>query len=302
MTTYVLLNTIKFGSNLLKSGSVIDDACYDTAGIGTAGGLLTLTGNALINAAATAVQGWWKSGSRDQQVCDAAMLAAYGLAGQTYELAHDHVDNESAHTHSVASSGASTPAITCATDRRQQTVQPSAPGGNYHAQFAAGAPIDHAIAGGEQLIINVPSRTVQIARGGAGNATVYTIDGTADDGTTIQDILNSAGAATIQGAKAFATITRIRSDVNPGVTTDLQVGNGFGLGGPVSNIDLLGCAGAKDTIVSSDVATGTVVPTTVPDGTKTFDVRYRVVPTATNAAHDHGAVTGAGSAHNHTLS
>ena len=309
MATYVLLNTIKFGSNLLKSGSVIDDACYDTAGIGTAGGLLTVTGNVIIDAAATAVQGWWKSGSRDQQVCDAAMLAAYGLAGQTYELAHDTVAVAStgvtttagaAHSHSITSTGASSPAITVAKVREQQHF-PAVPaaGTNYHASYAAGAPLADATGPFTRF---VPPRTVQIARGGAGNATVYTITGTDPNGGVITENINSNGASTVQGVQAYTTITAISSDVNPGVTTTFQTGAGFGIGVVVSDIDACGIDGALEGAGTKTAATGTYIPSTAPNGAHHYTVAYRVLPTATNAAHDHGAATGSESTHTHPVS
>ena len=206
-------------------------------------------------------------------------------------------NTENAHTHVISSA---TPLITVAKLPKQQAHTLKAPGGNYHAQFAAGAAIDHAISGAEQLIICTPPRTVQIARGGAGVATVYTVTGTDYAGNVITDTINSNGASTVQGAKAFATITHVASDVNPTVTTDFQVGNGFSLCCTPSDVDSLGEDGVVAVIVSSDLPTGTIVPTTVPNAAHTYTVRYRVLPTATQAAHDHGAATAAGSAHTHT--
>jgi hypothetical protein len=205
-------------------------------------------------------------------------------------------NTESAHTHVISSA---TPIITCASSYKQQAHTLKAPGGNYHAQFAAGAAIDHAISGAEQLIICTPPRTVQIARGGAGAATVYTVTGTDYAGNVLIETINSNGAFTVQGTKAFATITHFASNVDPTVTTDLQVGNGFSLCCTPSSIDSLGEDGVVAVIVSSDLTTGTVVPTTVPNAAHTYTVKFRVLPTATQAAHDHGAATAAGSAHTH---
>lgn len=300
MATFNLINTIKFGaSGSLKSGSTINSLSEDVVKIAASGGLLVATGlSTLLDEAAATVQLMWRGGA-SPEACDAAMLAAYSAYIASYEVAHDHVDNESAHTHAIATTGASSPVITCAKQRMQQNlgVLP-APGVNYVAQFAAGAPIDSA----GPFARFVPPRTCMIARGGAGVATVYTVTGTDADGAVLTETINAPGAGPYQGTRAFATVTRFQSDVNPTVTTDLQTGNGFGLGCAASDIDVVGLDGGAEAPTSTHAATGTVVPGTAPNAVHTYAVDYRVLPTATNAAHDHGAATGAGSAHNHTLS
>lgn len=193
----------------------------------------------------------------------------------------------------------STPLITVAKVRQQQNLGAlAAPGTNYVAQYTAGAAINDTTGPFTQM---VPPRTVQIARGGAGVATVYTITGTDCDGNVLTETINSNGATTVQGTRAFATITGVSSDVDPTVTTDVQTGKGFGLGCAASDIDAVGLNGALEAPDSSHAATGTVVPATAPNGTRLFTVDYRVQPTATQAAHTHvqNAHTHVQDAHTH---
>lgn len=254
----------------------------------TAGGtdVLAIASTTAVNsAAATGIAGTGAGTSHNHGVTDAG---------------HDHgaaTGAGASHTHSVASA---TPAITADKIRQQQYLGAvDSPGDNYVAQYAGGSAIDDAVGPFTQF---VPPRTVQIARGGAGVATVYTIDGTDCDGAALQEIINSNGAVTVQGTRAFATITRVRSDVDPTVTTDVQTGAGFGLGVAASDIDMVGVDGVKESPTSSHAATGTVIPASPPNATRLYTAQYRVLPTAAQAAHDHGAATGAEAAHTHAVS
>jgi len=193
----------------------------------------------------------------------------------------------------IATNQNATPVITADKVRLQQNLGAlAAPGTNYVAQYAAGAVIDDAVGPFAQM---VPARTVQIVRGGAGVATVYTLTGTDCDDAALVETINSAGAATVQGTRAFKTLTRVQSDVDPTVTTDVQTGAGFGLGVAASDIDGVGLNGVLEAPASSHAASGTVIPTTAPDGARLFTVDYRVLPTATQAVHTHVQDT-----HNHT--
>ena len=203
----------------------------------------------------------------------------------------------SSHNHSVASA---TPGITADKIRMQQFMGAvEAPGEAYIASpYAGGAIIDDAVGPFYQYC---PSRTVRIVVGVGGVATVYTIDGLDQDGVALQDIINASGAGTFQGVKAFASITRMRSNVDPVGTTDVQTGNGFGLGVAVSDVDKVGLDGGAEGYSSIHAASGTVVPGTAPNGTHVYSVQYRVLPTATQAAHDHGGTSGAEAAHTHGI-
>lgn len=176
-----------------------------------------------------------------------------------------------------------TPVITVDKIRQQEEHILSNVGTAIHAQFAAGAALN---ASSGFTNPGVP-RCVQIARGGAGNVTVYTVTGTDITGAALVETINSNGASTVQGTRAFLTITAFSSDVDPGVTTDLQTGKGFGLAAPFSDLDRLAVDDTIEAAASSHATTGTVVPTTAPNGTRRFVIRYRVLPTATQAAHTH---------------
>lgn len=183
----------------------------------------------------------------------------------------------------------------------------SAPGTNYVAQYAGGAPIADIV--GPFVIPTYPFRTARIVLGvGGANPTVYTIDGTDAFGNVVQDIITAAGAGTYEGDVAFGTITGFASDVDPGGTTDLRVGNGFCLSDPIATaITRLVVDEVVEAPVAVGLATGTVVPTTVPNAAHDYLVRYPTTRTVashthpiTDGGHAHGAVTGAGSSHNHT--
>jgi hypothetical protein len=218
--------------------------------------------------------------------------AASGTTGITSTAAG------SSHSHSVASA---TPGITVAKMREQQHFGAlAAPGTNYVGQYAGGAgAIDDSVGPFTRFL---PPRTIQIAVGVGGVPTEYTIDGLDQDGNPLEEVIIAAGAGIVQGTKAFLLINRVRSDVDPIGTTDVQTGNGFGLGTAAFDIYALGVDGVYEAIASADTATGTVIPTTVPNSIHTYDVQYRVLPTASQAAHDHGATTGAEAAHTHSIS
>lgn len=213
-----------------------------------------------------------------------------GAAGVTVGTMQAHGASTSTGT-APGTSDSGTASTTSSKIRLQQTTEPlAAAGTNYVAQYAGGAAIDDA--GPFQQF--VPARTTQIILGAGGAATVvYTLDGTDPRGTALQEIISTAGggAGTYQGTKAFATITNIASNIDPVGTTDLQVGVGFGLGEACTNIDYVGVAGILEAPVSVDVATGTVIPTTAPNGAVLYTVIYRVVPIITDAGHDHAHTT-----------
>lgn len=173
----------------------------------------------------------------------------------------------------------------------------AAPGTNYVGQYAAGAAIADNVGPFTRF---VPPRTVQIARGGAGVPTVYQISGTDCSGSPLVETINSNGAATVQGTRAFATMTAVQSDVDPTVTTDVQTGNGFGLGAPFSDLDAVGVNGVLEAPTSSHGASGTVIPASAPNAARVYHVAYRVQPAGTFPNHQHAVGTIAGPAHTHT--
>lgn len=184
------------------------------------------------------------------------------------------------------------------TDAATLTLRESLPalkiGTAIHAQDAGGAPLN-LVAG---FTIPYPYRCVQIARGGAGAVTVYTVTGTDITDAALVEVINSDGANTVQGTRAFKTITSVTSDVDPTVTTDIQVGKGFATSVPFAALNKLSVGEVVEAASSSHAATGTIVPTTAPNGTLHFYCEY----TATHL-HAHAAThTHTGPSHTHAQS
>lgn len=228
-----------------------------------------------------------------------------GEAGAVTDPQHDHGGaTGSSGTGAVTGTSASGTAATTAAKIRQQVRlnDLAAPGTALHAQVVGGAGAIDVNSGFTQIL---PHRTVQVVASADVVACNVTIDGTDLDGAAVQEVIPLAGGVeTVQGTLAFATITRLRTSIEPGpgtATIDLQTGNGFSIGARFSDADLLAVAQTVEAIVSSDGPTGTIVPTTAPDGSRDYTVRYRVQPTVTDGGHTHAAGTLAGPAHTHPV-
>lgn len=149
----------------------------------------------------------------------------------------------------------------------------AAPGTNLVAQYAGGAPIADAVG---PWTMPAPGRTCRVVLGAGGVATNYTITGEAMNGTAgVTDVIAAGAAGTFEGVRAFRRITNFASNVNPVGTTDLQIGNGFGVGGNINAFIDLVVTGVLDAATMT-VATGTVVPTAarLPNGIRDYDVLY----------------------------
>lgn len=184
-------------------------------------------------------------------------LLAGITGGAVTDPGHNHAVTDPGHTHTV-------------TVRRTDVLGPlAAPGTNYVAQYAAGAPIDDAAGPFVQFI---PARTVQVTVGAMAVPMVVTVNGTDINGTALEEVINVAAPGTTQGARAFATVTRVRTDVNPGDTVDVEAGAGVGLSRGLATIHGVSVDGELEAPTSTHVGTGTVVPATPPDGTAVFAV------------------------------
>lgn len=141
-----------------------------------------------------------------------------------------------------------------------------------HDQVAAGAALNVTTG----FTLQLPARTCQILLGvGGANPVTYTITGIGMDGKVQTDTIVATGAGTYQGTKAFASITSLTSSVDPGGTTDLGTGPGFGIpnaGGIVHSIDVLSVLGVIEGGVLKSPSTATVIPTTAPNNTRVFTV------------------------------
>lgn len=146
-----------------------------------------------------------------------------------------------------------------------------ASGVNYMAQIAAGAAIDTT----GPFTSRSPMRNVKIVLGVGAVATVFTLYGTDVNGRAITETVNCTGAGTFQGKYAMKP-TRVTSNVNPGGTTDLQTGDAFCIGEAAASIDTIGLNGTEETPVSVEASSGTVMPTTAPNGTRVYSIAYQV--------------------------
>jgi hypothetical protein len=150
-----------------------------------------------------------------------------------------------------------------------------APGATIHAAIAAGAPLNV----GTAFTQMIPPTNIRLSRGGAGVPTVYTVTGTRF-GAAQSEVVNSNGAADVEGVKIFDTTTQITSDVDPTVTTTVKTGVILGLAQTCVSIDFLGVgatqgANAVAEAAALNAAKDGFTPTTAPDGTKCHIVRYK---------------------------
>ena len=178
----------------------------------------------------------------------------------------------SAHASTHKSIGGDPLVVQTITTQHSEEHKLATAGTAYHAAYTAGAPISDAVG---PWTMPFPRRTVQVVlAGGGANPVVVTVAGTAPDGTVVSDAISCAGVGTYEGTKAFDTITSVSSNVDPLANTTLNTGKGFGTVVPFVALQALGVSGVLEAAASNHAASGTVVPTTSPDGTKSFAVRY----------------------------
>jgi hypothetical protein len=181
-----------------------------------------------------------------------------------------------------------------ATLKRQEMLAALPAPVNIHAQFAAGA----AINANSGFTVPFPRRTCRVVVGAMGVEVNFTVTGTDITGAPLTEPIHvAAGGGTVDGTKAFESITSFVSDVDPGDTVDLKTGKGFAVSAPFAALDVLSVDGAVET-ATSVAAQGTVTPTSTPDGTKVFAVRYSYAHThaVTDPQHNHTQA-----AHNHPI-
>lgn len=143
-------------------------------------------------------------------------------------------------------------------------------GVNIVAQYASGAALNDAAG---PFVCQLPVRSVRLVLGvGGANPVAVTVEGTIN-GATISETISCTGAGTYEGTKLFDTITKVRSNIDPGGTLDVRTGLLAGLGFACASIDLLSCDGVLEAIPTKDIATGMFKTTTAPNGTRVFTVR-----------------------------
>lgn len=169
-------------------------------------------------------------------------------------------------------------------------------GNPYHAQVAAGAPISVNAA----WTFYDPARNVQIILGvGGANPVVYTITGTNYAGEVLTEQITAAGAGTYNGNSIFHTITTVTSDVNPGGTTDLCVGESLGLpsaftiAGDIAELAVVAAGVATpEAVVATHPTSGGFEPTNNANAARNYRVRYTREHNHTQVAHTHAAGLG----------
>jgi hypothetical protein len=126
------------------------------------------------------------------------------------------------------------------------------------------------------------------------------LESSGDDGT---DTIAANPGATVQGAKAFRYIRRVRNlGAHSAGTADVQTGIALGIQ----------CHGLTPTLLEAyelsalgrDVGAaisplGSVTWTSAPDGARDFSVSYSLAVASTDSGHGHGAGTYAGPSHDH---
>lgn len=245
MSTYYLVNSVRVGTRVYWPGSYLNSAVDDTAGVIAAGGRLIDSSNAVVAAAATIAQEIQKKGGSIAEA-ESAMLSAASAAFDTVDAVG--VMNL------VSFAGAAIPAA----------------GTTMHAQDAGGGAL--ALVSG--FTNPLPRRNLGITRSNAGPSSVdYTVTYTLPDGTTATETIAAAKNATTYGTIA-AVVTGVSTTVDPVSTTDFVTGTGFSIGQAfaASPAPVLSVSGVVEAAASSHAASGTIVPTTAPNGTRAFSV------------------------------
>jgi hypothetical protein len=119
-------------------------------------------------------------------------------------------------------------------------------------------------------------RTAMVVAGVGAVACNITINGiNPRTGLADSEVIAVTAAGTFQGAKAWRTITRVRSNVDPVGTIDIRAGAGAYLGEAVTSIDAVGVDEVYEAPAgASSAAEGVVLFTTAPNGTRVFTVSF----------------------------
>lgn len=143
----------------------------------------------------------------------------------------------------------------------------------YISAYAAGAPLNDTTGPWGRFI---PARTVSATLGASAVACTITITGTHPlTGASISEVITATGAGTFQGNTAFATITRVQSNIDPGDTVTLRAGAGLNVGRPVTAFSAVGVDQVYEAPHgSSSAANGTIRFTTAPNTSRDYTVVF----------------------------
>lgn len=248
----------------------------------------------------------WYSASKGGTVSNTTANNQSGTTGITADnAAHDHggatgssttpaTADQAAHDH-----GGATGASTLWTLVSLAGSSLKAPGETYHAQDAGGGALN--LAGGFSTFL--PSRSLVITRSNAGPLSVdYVVTwqlpggGTYDETITVP--INGSNESVVVGTR----ISAITTAVDPVSTSDFTTGTGFSIGGPFTAMgSMLSVDGVAEAMVSYEAATGTVFPTTAPNGTKSFTVYAQMHSHTHSVASATPVITVTDAGHTHTI-
>lgn len=268
MATFYLVNKVKVGVQTYYPGDLIDDAQDDSAGIAAAGGRLYPSANATVASAAALAQGLTLRGQHEQAagIMLAAASKADALGADTVTVASTTATNQTTTATNQAATATNQAAGVEHVVSFAPTLLPAA-GVTIHAQDPGGGALN-LVAG---FTIPLPGRNIAITRSAAGPANVtYAVTwNSVGGGTFVENIVVPSGGTTA-GTLSGLGIVSITTSVDPVSTTDFVTGVGVNLGIVFSGTPVVSMNSVREAAASFDGASGTVFPTTAPDGAKAF--------------------------------
>jgi hypothetical protein len=311
MATRILVNSVLLGTSQLWPGSTFDTVkdATDIADITAAGGLLWDGADPIVAAYAvlaravrqragdlSAAESLMQSGVQDSQSASIASVAG-SIPTATSSVAQAVASATTGLTVDSAVTGATVDSASLVAHETLFSVEAAAVALGTIAESAATA--NPTAQPGHPRVLDVV-----FAAGWEGGD--VTVTGVKPDGSAQTETFTSPGigGGTVSGTKPFALIDDPGGITNSatGGAADLatvQTAAGIGVATvPFLALVKLSVDGADEAATSVSLANGYFVPTTSPDGTKTYEVWYTAghAHAVTDAGHAH-AVTDAGHAH-----
>jgi hypothetical protein len=138
-----------------------------------------------------------------------------------------------------------------------------------HAQDLGGAPLNLTA----DFTVPLPARSLVITRGAGGPASVdYTVTWTIQDGTEAVETIAVPVSGSAESAGCGQGIVNVRTTVDPVSTSDFATGTGFALGVSFDETPTLSVNGIQEVVAGEDGYSGTIFPTTAPNGARAFTV------------------------------
>lgn len=303
MATKFLINAIRLGGiGQLWPGSSYDDVREAplVALIESGGGLLWDSGDAYVFAAAPKAQ---------------AVRLRGGSPGEAESVMQSAVQE----SQTAAQQGANTVAPTTSTVQSATTGISTQANSDLplvrgmHEVFVypplAGvtlATINESAGSGSVVAQPTHARTVDVTFDAGWEGGDVAVQGNNPKGQPIEEIYTSAPGTTVNGVKAFVTISAIQNGAPSVAAVDgatAKTGAQLGVGGPASSFLLCSVDGVREAFAASSTTNGTFSTTTALDGTQFVEVWYAQEETIAGHTHDitDPGHTHTGDAHTHTL-